>query len=136
MPETAETREGAQVSAPFLILAWAGLAGATGVALAAVAAHKVDSPALAMAATMLTLHAAASLGVVAVGMRMPRQKLWNAAAVLMLAAASLFSGEIAFHTLTGDASLQMLAPTGGTLMIVSWLAVAVAGLVSWIRDYY
>ncbi len=55
---------------------------------------------------------------------MPRQKLWNAAAVLMLAAASLFSGEIAFHTLTGDASLQMLAPTGGSLMIASWLAVA------------
>jgi uncharacterized membrane protein YgdD (TMEM256/DUF423 family) len=124
MPETAETREGARKSAPFLILAWAGLAGAAGVALAAVAAHKVDSPALATAATMLTLHAAAVLGVVAVGMRTPRQKLWNAAAVLMLAAASLFSGEIAFHTLTGDASLQMLAPTGGSLMIASWLAVA------------
>ena len=133
MPETAETREGAQASAPFLILAWAGLAGAAGVALAAVAAHQVDSPALATAATMLTLHAAAALGVIAVGMRMPRQRLWNAAAVLMLAAASLFSGEIAFHTLTGNASLQMLAPTGGTMMIVSWLAVACLAIAGWLR---
>jgi len=128
MPETAETEEGARRSAPFLILAWAGLAGAAGVALAAVTAHKVDSPALATAATMLTLHAAAALGVIAVGMRVAPQKLWNAAAVLMLAAASLFSGEIALHTLTGNASFQMLAPTGGTLMIVSWLAVAVLAI--------
>jgi uncharacterized membrane protein YgdD (TMEM256/DUF423 family) len=46
----------------------------------------------------------------------------------MLAAASLFSGEIAFHTLTGNASFRMLAPTGGTLMIVSWLLVALLAL--------
>jgi len=124
MSETSETREGAHVSAPFLILAWAGLAGSAGVALAAVAAHKVESPALATAATMLTLHATAALGVIAVGMRAARQKLWNGVALLMLAAVSLFSGEIAFHALTGNASLQMLAPTGGALMIVSWLAVA------------
>jgi uncharacterized membrane protein YgdD (TMEM256/DUF423 family) len=123
MSEGQRNTEGAPRGAPFLILAWAGLAGAAGVALAAVAAHKVDSPALATAATMLTLHAAAALGVVAVGMRAARPCLWRAAAGLMLLAASLFSGEIAFHTLTGNASFQMLAPTGGTLMIVSWLAV-------------
>jgi uncharacterized membrane protein YgdD (TMEM256/DUF423 family) len=129
MSEHGETTKGAFESAPFLILTWAGLAGACGVALAAVAAHKVDSPELAAAATMLTLHATAAVGIVAVGMHVVAcRKLWRWAAVLMLAAASLFSGEIAFHTLTGDASFQMLAPVGGTTMIASWIGVAVLGI--------
>jgi uncharacterized membrane protein YgdD (TMEM256/DUF423 family) len=126
--------EGAPRSAPFLILVWAGLAGAAGVGLAAAAAHKVDSPALATAATMLTLHAAAAVGIFAVGLRSVRPKLWSAAALLMLLAASLFSGEIAFHTFTDNASFQFLAPVGGSGMILSWLLVAVAGFASWLRD--
>ena len=98
MTKAGQNGEGARSSAPFLILAWAGLAGAAGVALAAVAAHKVESPALATAATMLTVHATAAVGIVGVAMHVPREKLWQAAAVLMLAAASLFSGDIALHT--------------------------------------
>lgn len=128
MAESCDTTKGALCSAPFLILAWAGLAGAAGVALAAAATHKFESPALATAATMLTLHAAAAVGIVAVAPRAARPCFWLATAVLMLAAASLFSGEIAFHTLTGNASFQMLAPTGGTLMIVSWLIIAVLAI--------
>jgi uncharacterized membrane protein YgdD (TMEM256/DUF423 family) len=125
---------GAPRSAPFLILVWAGLAGAAGVGLAAAVAHNVDSPALGTAATMLTLHAAAAVGIFAVALRSARPKLWQGAALLMLLAASLFSGEIAFHTFTDNASFQMLAPVGGSLMIVSWLLVAIAGVVSWLRD--
>jgi uncharacterized membrane protein YgdD (TMEM256/DUF423 family) len=125
---------GAQRSAPFLILVWAGLAGAAGVGLSAAAAHKVDSPALTTAATILTLHAAASVGIFAVALRSVRPLFWQAAALLMLLAATLFSGEIAFHTFTGDAWFQFLAPVGGTLMIASWLLVAIAGFVSWLRD--
>jgi uncharacterized membrane protein YgdD (TMEM256/DUF423 family) len=128
MAESCETTKGAPQSAPFLILAWAGLAGAAGVALAAAATHKFDSPALAIAATMLTLHAAATVGVVAVAPRAARPCLWLATALLMLSGASLFSGEIAYHTMTGDVSFRMLAPTGGTLMIVSWLLVALLAL--------
>jgi uncharacterized membrane protein YgdD (TMEM256/DUF423 family) len=124
MSATGENTKGALAGAPFLVLAWAGLAGAAGVSLAAVAAHKVDSPALATAAMMLTLHAAAAIAIVAVAARVTRPCLWSATAVLMLAAASLFSGEIAFHTFTGNASFQMLAPVGGSLMIASWLGVA------------
>ncbi|HVZ05399.1 DUF423 domain-containing protein [Hyphomicrobium sp.] len=124
MSDLGETNRGALCGAPFLILAWAGLAGAAGVSLAAMAAHKVDSPALATAATMLTLHAAAAVGLIAVALRASRPCLWSAVAALMLAAASLFSGEIAFHTLTGNASFQMLAPVGGTLMIASWIFAA------------
>ncbi len=124
---------GAPRSAPFLILVWAGLAGAAGVGLSAAAAHKVDSPALTSAATILTLHAGAAVGIFAVALRSARPLFWQAAALLMLLAATLFSGEIAFHTFTGDASFQFLAPIGGTLMIASWLLVAIAGLISWLR---
>src|SRR6185369_7546633 len=63
MSEAGQNGEGARSGAPFLILAWAGIAGAAGVALAAVAAHKVESPALATAATMLAVHAAAAVGI-------------------------------------------------------------------------
>jgi uncharacterized membrane protein YgdD (TMEM256/DUF423 family) len=128
MSDAAETTKGALSSAPFLILIWAGLAGAAGVALAAAAAHKIDTPALATAAMMLTLHAAAALGVVAIALRTARTCFWLATAVLMLAAASIFAGEIAFHAFTGNASFQMLAPVGGTLMITSWLCIAVLAI--------
>lgn len=133
MANEEDNLSGAPAGAPFFILAWAGLAGASGVALAAVAAHKVESPALATAATMLTLHAAAAVGVFAVGIRAARRKLWNGVALLMLSAVSLFSGEIAFHALTGNASLQVLAPIGGTLMIASWLAVFILAIAGWLR---
>lgn len=128
MSGSPETTKGALCGAPFLILAWAGLAGAAGVALAAMAAHHVDSPALGTAATMLTLHAAAAVGITSVALRAARPCLWSATAGVMLAAASLFGGEIAFHTLTGNASFQMLAPVGGTLMIASWIGLAVLAL--------
>jgi uncharacterized membrane protein YgdD (TMEM256/DUF423 family) len=133
MSDVTDTTKGALCGAPFLILAWAGLAGAAGVALAAVAAHRVDSPALATAATMLTLQAAAAVGVIAVALHAARRCLWSAVAGIMLAGASIFGGEIAFHTLTGNASFQMLAPVGGTLMIASWLGLAVLALANAFR---
>jgi uncharacterized membrane protein YgdD (TMEM256/DUF423 family) len=122
--------KGAPAGAPFLIPVWAGLAGAAGVALSAAAAHKVDSPALATAATVLTLHAAAAVGIFAVAIRSACPKLWSAAALLMLLAASVFTGEIAFHTFTDNASFRFLAPIGGSGMILSWVLVAVAGFCS------
>jgi len=127
MATLGDNGKGALSGAPFLIPVWAGLAGAAGVGLSAAAAHKVDSPALATAATILTLHAAAAIGIFAVAVRSAYPKLWSAAALLMLLAASLFAGEIAFHTFTDNASFQFLAPIGGSGMILSWIVVAVAG---------
>jgi uncharacterized membrane protein YgdD (TMEM256/DUF423 family) len=133
MSSLGDNGKGALSGAPFLILVWAGLAGAAGVGLSAVATHKVDSPALGTAATILTLHAAAAVGIFAIAVRSVRPKLWSAAALLMLLAASLFSGEIAFHTFTDNASFQFLAPIGGSGLIASWLLLSIAGLVSWVR---
>ncbi len=65
-------------------------------------------------------------------MRLEREKFWHAAAVLMLGAASLFSGDIALHTLSGTHVFPMAAPTGGSLMIASWLIVAGLAVTAWL----
>ena len=106
------------------MLVAAGLVGASGVALAAVAAHRIDSPALATAAMMLMLHATAGVALLAVSGRMSRSALWQKLAALMLGAVALFSGDIALHTFTGARIFPMAAPTGGSLLIASWFCVA------------
>lgn len=111
------------------VLALAGVVGAAGVALAAVAAHKVQSPSLATASVMLMIHAAAALGIVSLSMRLGRQKAWLVLAAIMLAAVALFSGDVTLLTLTGERLFPYAAPTGGTTLILSWLAVAVLALI-------
>lgn len=111
----------------------AGLIGAAGVALAAVAAHRVPDPALASAANMMMLHAAAALAVTAHMRRAHhapaiRSRAWGLAALLLLAGAALFAGDIALRSFTGSRLFPMAAPLGGSTMIAGWLAVAVAGI--------
>ena len=124
MRDMSNNGRGAPSGAPFLILVWAGLAGAAGVGLAAAAAHKVENPGLASAAVMLTLHAAAAVGIFSVALRAAWRKLWNAVTLLMLLGASLFSGAIAYRVFLDDTSFPGIAPVGGVLMIVSWLIIA------------
>ncbi len=125
------TNKGAASSAPFAICALAGLAGATGVALAAVAAHKVESPALATAASMLMIHAAAVLALAAIAVRSENARPWTAVSAVMFSAVALFSGDIALNTLAGRHIFPFAAPTGGSLLIASWLAVAVLSVLEW-----
>ena len=126
-----KNRKGVATAAPFALCALAALAGAAGVALAAVAAHKVDSPALATAATMLMIHAAAVLAIAAIALRSENPSRWVAVSGLMLAAVALFSGDIALNTLAGRHIFPMAAPTGGSLLIASWLALAVLSALEW-----
>lgn len=106
----------------------AGLTGAAGVALAAVAAHKVPTPGLASAAQMLILHAAAVVGIVALAGTRGHPRLLLVIASVMLAGAMLFGGDVAMLNLAGGRLFPYAAPTGGSTMIASWLALAVAGL--------
>ncbi len=130
-PSNLPNEKGAALAAPFAICALAGLAGAAGVALAAVAAHKVDSPALATAALMLMIHAAAALALAALATRASQPLRYCAVAAAMLAAVTLFSGDIALNTLAGRHIFANAAPTGGSLLIASWLAVAVVSALNW-----
>lgn len=134
MPGIGSDQEGVPATgAPFALLAWAALAGAAGVTLSAAAAHKVSSPPLESAALMLMVHAAAALGLLAVSMSVPCRRYWTGCAALMLLGVTLFSGEITLHVLAEVRPLPVLAPIGGTLMILSWLGAAGLAIVSSIR---
>ncbi len=111
--------------AGFFLVAAAGVLGAAGVALAAVAAHRVASPVLATAATMLMIHAGAVLAIAAFSAVVQNKKRWLGVGAVMAVGAALFSGDIALNTLAQIHAFPMAAPVGGSVLIASWLAVAV-----------
>jgi uncharacterized membrane protein YgdD (TMEM256/DUF423 family) len=112
-----------------ILIALAGLMGAGGVILAAVAAHIAPGSGLDSAAYMLSFHAVAVLAAVAL---LQQGRLWRPLAIIALAGfvlgGVLFSGDIALHALAGHRMFPMAAPTGGTIMIVAWLVLAVAAI--------
>ena len=110
-----------------VLIGLAGLMGACGVVLAALAAHGADASRLVPASSMLLFHAAAVLGTTALAVRGPI----HAAFALVpawgfVAGAALFAGDLALRQFAGHALFPAAAPTGGTLLIASWLALAVA----------
>lgn len=118
-----------------IIVGLAGLNGAAGVALAALAAHRVNDPSLSIAAHMLVLHAAASVAVAAHLRRVhhgpaPFAKVWIVSAALLLAGSALFAADIAMRAIGGARLFPMAAPTGGSAMILGWLTLAAAGVLS------
>ena len=109
-----------------VLAAAAGLMGAGGVALAAMSAHLPDATRLAAASSMLLFHAAAVLGVLAARDRLLHPRLGAGAAWGLMAGAVLFALDLALRRFAGHSLFPMAAPTGGTIMIASWLAVALA----------
>ena len=55
--------------------------------------------------------------------------LWLVVASTMLAGAVVFAGDVSLLVLSGAKLFPMAAPTGGTTMIASWLALALVALV-------
>jgi uncharacterized membrane protein YgdD (TMEM256/DUF423 family) len=115
--------------------ALAGLTGASGIVLAAVAAHLVQDPRLQTAANFLALHAAATLAVCGLAFAVPHRGGWFlGAAGLFLSGSILFGGDLSLRTLTGTKLFPMAAPFGGTLLILGWIFVTLAALVM-LRPY-
>jgi uncharacterized membrane protein YgdD (TMEM256/DUF423 family) len=115
-----------------ILIVLAGVMGADGVILAAAVAHQADATRLAAASSMLLFHATAVLAVVALVERdVVNARIGIAAAFGFVIAASLFAGDLTLRQYAGHGLFPMAAPTGGTLLIVSWLAVAVAA--AWSR---
>ena len=105
----------------------AGIMGADGVILAAASAHQPDASRLASASSMLLFHAAAVLGVVALVERgTVHLQIGLTAALGLVIGASLFAGDLTLRQYVGHGLFPMAAPTGGTLLIVSWIALAVS----------
>jgi uncharacterized membrane protein YgdD (TMEM256/DUF423 family) len=115
---------------PFrLLIGLAGLMGAAGVALAAASAHGVDASRLVPASSMLLFHATAILAAAALIERgLLHGGIGLAAAFGFAIAAALFAGDLALRQYAGHHLFPYAAPTGGTLLIVSWLAVSVAAV--------
>jgi len=112
-----------------ILIACAGLMGASGVALAAKAAHTGDASLLQPASMMLLFHACAVLGTLALAeRRLIHSRIGLVAAIGFVVAAALFSGDLVMRQFTGDRLFPMAAPTGGTLLIASWLALTVCAL--------
>ena len=126
------------------LVAAAGSTGAAGVLAAAGAAHVTGGGTLATAADFLILHAVAALALVAIAAAemnsvaetsVPQSSAartpvsWLAVATLQLIAVAIFSGDLALFSLRGAHLFPMAAPTGGTLLIASWIAIA--GLGAW-----
>ena len=110
-----------------ILIVLAGVMGADGVILAAAVAHQADATRLAAASSMLLFHATAVLALVALVERgVVNARIGIAAAFGFVIAASLFAGDLTLRQYAGHSLFPMAAPTGGTLLIVSWLAVAVA----------
>ncbi|MBY0383341.1 MAG: DUF423 domain-containing protein [Xanthobacteraceae bacterium] len=105
----------------------AALMGAAGVALAAGAAHLPDATRLAAASSMLLFHAAAVIGAVLLtAQRLARPGIGLIAAFGFIVGGALFAGDLTLRQAEGHGLFTMAAPTGGTLLILSWLALAIA----------
>jgi uncharacterized membrane protein YgdD (TMEM256/DUF423 family) len=110
-----------------ILIVLSAIMGADGVMLAAASAHQADASRLAGASSMLLFHATAVLAVVALAERgIIDARIGIVAAVGFVLAASLFAGDLTLRQYAGHGLFPFAAPTGGTLLIASWLVLAVA----------
>jgi uncharacterized membrane protein YgdD (TMEM256/DUF423 family) len=110
-----------------ILIILAGVMGADGVILAAASAHQPDATPLAAASSMLLFHGSAVLATVALAERgIIDVRIGIAAGFGFVIAATLFAGDLSLRQYAGHGLFPMAAPTGGTLLIVSWLLLAVA----------
>jgi len=117
-----------------ILIALAGVMGADGVILAAASAHQADAARLAAASSMLLFHATAILGAVALADRgRIHTRLGLAAGFGFVVASALFAGDLTLRQYAGHGLFAFAAPTGGTLLIVSWLLLALSAV--WPRRY-
>jgi uncharacterized membrane protein YgdD (TMEM256/DUF423 family) len=105
----------------------AAIMGADGIVLAAAAAHQPDAMRLASASSMLLFHASAVLAIVALAERgIVDIRIGLSAAFALVIAAALFALDLTMRQYAGHSLFPYAAPSGGTLLIVGWLALAVA----------
>ena len=110
-----------------VLIVLAAVMGADGIMLAAASAHQPDATRLASASSMLLFHALAVLAAVALAERgVIHIRIGLAAAWGFVIASALFAGDLTMRQYAGHGLFPFAAPTGGTLLIVSWIALAVA----------
>lgn len=110
-----------------ILIILAGVMGADGVILAAASAHQGDATRLMPASSMLLFHATAVLAAVSLTERgVIHARGGLLAAFGFVIAAGLFAGDLSLRHFAGHGLFPLAAPTGGTLLILSWLVLAAA----------
>jgi uncharacterized membrane protein YgdD (TMEM256/DUF423 family) len=110
-----------------ILIILAGVMGADGVILAAASAHQGDATRLLPASSMLLFHATAVLAAVALAERgVIHVRIGIAATFGFVVAAAVFAGDLTVRQYAGHSLFPMAAPTGGMLLIMSWVVLAVA----------
>ncbi|MCB1507675.1 MAG: DUF423 domain-containing protein [Hyphomicrobiaceae bacterium] len=108
-----------------VMLVLAGLSGAGGVAAAAASAHGSDARLMGAVALVALTHGAllAALGFSG------RAGYWQrGVTALTMLGLVFFCGDLALRALYGERLFAMAAPTGGSLLILGWLVLALSGL--------
>jgi uncharacterized membrane protein YgdD (TMEM256/DUF423 family) len=101
----------------------AGLCGAAGVVLSAMASHR-GGAFIGTAASFLLMHAPVFL---AVGL-LETNRILRAGSYVLLIGLVLFSGDLLARDFVGSRLFPFAAPVGGTLLIAGWLAIALSAL--------
>jgi uncharacterized membrane protein YgdD (TMEM256/DUF423 family) len=110
-----------------ILMGLAAIMGADGIVLAALWAHQDHATQLQAASSMLLFHGVAVLAVVALTERgLVDAKIGIAAAFGFVVASALFAGDLTLRQFAGHRLFPLAAPTGGTLLIASWLTLLVA----------
>ena len=105
----------------------AGLLGASGVALAAAAAHLTSAPSLQSAALMALVHAPAILaGLAARRAGLFAHRLGLLGITGLSAGTVLFSGDLSVRVFFEQSLFPMAAPSGGMILIASWVILAIS----------
>ena len=106
----------------------AAIMGADGVILAAASVHGTNAAALlGPASSMLLFHASAVLAIAALLQRgLIDVRIGTVSAFGFVVAAALFATDLTLRQYAGHRLFPFAAPTGGTLLIASWLLLAVA----------
>lgn len=111
-----------------LLIVLAGLAGALGVALSAAAAH-ITGGNLTTAAQFLLFHAPGLLALAAlIAAGSVHPTLAQVAGYLLVLGLALFCGDLSRRAFAGVALFPRAAPTGGILLMLGWVLVAVSAL--------
>jgi uncharacterized membrane protein YgdD (TMEM256/DUF423 family) len=112
-------------------IALGALAGLTAVAMAAVAAHGLgglDAGALAMVRSAIEMQGWHALALLACGLWAPRGgRLADWAGAAFALGIALFCGGV-YALALFDVRLAMVAPVGGTLLMLGWLLLGVSAM--------
>jgi uncharacterized membrane protein YgdD (TMEM256/DUF423 family) len=114
-----------------VLIAFAGLMGAIGVVLTAAGAHGKPGVGLDSAGYLLLVHALAGLAGVAllrlglIARPLGAVTLWG-----FVVGPALFAADVAARAWLGARLFPFAAPSGGLVMIASWMALIVAALIA------